>query len=140
MTTQPTDVAPESPASPDACESCDGRGYIAPVDPCSGFHPPAGFVIVERCDDCERFPDDLGAAQAFGAEARWMAHPQSGRAHAVARPVTPALVVVVVEGGVVQRVLASHEHVAVRVLDHDEPPPADADELHGAMQDMFEVA
>ena len=48
--------------------------------------PPEGFVIVERCDACDKYPDDLAAAQAWGTDARWQEG--NGTSQAIAKPRT----------------------------------------------------
>jgi hypothetical protein len=54
------------------CENCDGSGIRAPVAPsCPLPDCPEGWVVVERCDYCDRYPDDLEAASVIFAEVRW---------------------------------------------------------------------
>ena len=75
---------------PEVCEGCDGSG----IRPWSNMQlpaghagpPPEGFVIVERCDTCDKFKDDLAAAQAWGDEARWQEG--NGTSQAIAKPRT----------------------------------------------------
>lgn len=46
------------------CEACGGSGIRCPAEPsCSLPDLPVGWVVVERCDLCERYPDDLAAAE-----------------------------------------------------------------------------
>lgn len=75
------------------CERCDplAPGVRPSVKPSCAFkqHPvPAGFMIVERCDTCSLYPDDLAAAKAFGSEARWHKcdTPHPGCQHAICVP------------------------------------------------------
>src|ERR1035437_1840380 len=73
---------------PDFCDGCDGSG----IRPWSNMQlhaghagpPSEGFVIVEKCDTCDKYPDDLAAAQAWGDEARWQ--DGNGTSQAIARP------------------------------------------------------
>ncbi len=55
-------------------EDCDGSG----IRPDSTNHamtkPPIGFVVIERCDTCERYDSDLVAAERYGTDARWWAN------------------------------------------------------------------
>lgn len=52
----------------EACETCDGSGILTD---CGGhLDPPEGYTIIQRCDRCERYPDDLAAAEAWGFDAR----------------------------------------------------------------------
>lgn len=68
------------------CEGCDGSG-IRPYSNHDRPHAgpqPEGFVIVERCDTCDKYPDDLEAAKAWGDDAQWQEG--HGTAQAIARP------------------------------------------------------
>ena len=73
---------------PEICDGCDGSG----IRPWSNMQlhaghagpPPEGFVIVEQCDTCDKYKDDLAAAQAWGDEARWQ--DGNGTSQAIARP------------------------------------------------------
>lgn len=56
----------------DACEGCDGSGIRPDSTNHSGLPIPDGFTVIERCDWCERFADDMAAAQAFGVDVREM--------------------------------------------------------------------
>lgn len=44
------------------CEGCDGSGIRAPAHPSCPVDCPTGWIIVERCDLCEKFPSDFEAA------------------------------------------------------------------------------
>lgn len=54
------------------CKVCDGKGLFAPARPSCKIpalrHP---WVVVERCDSCEFFSDDLLAAQSLYGVAGW---------------------------------------------------------------------
>ena len=54
------------------CEGCDGSGVRAPASPSCPFDPAARspWAVVERCDTCERFPDDQTAARAIFTRVR----------------------------------------------------------------------
>lgn len=70
------------------CEVCDKQTPgILPYIATDGHHagpPPDGFIVVQRCDACTRYSDDLAAASAWGTDARW----QEGNdtAQAICRP------------------------------------------------------
>jgi len=54
------------------CKACGGKGLFAPAHPsCKipGLRHP--WIVIERCDICEFFPDDLLAAQSVYAVAGW---------------------------------------------------------------------
>lgn len=55
------------------CAECNHKGWLAPCENSYGCAPPDGFVIVQRCDNCETFDTDLDAAKAFGTAAIWQA-------------------------------------------------------------------
>jgi hypothetical protein len=68
------------------CEGCDGSGVRCPATP-SCLLPgveAAGWTIVERCDTCMKYSDDLSAAATRFAEIRWV-RCASGGDHAVGR-------------------------------------------------------
>lgn len=77
--------ASDSAARPGGCRGC-AHSPVPGVRPDAGDDesPPPGFVIVERCDECEAYPDDLAAAAAYGADARWVEDGES--VYAVCRP------------------------------------------------------
>ena len=67
------------------CEGCDGNGIRCPAEPsCVLPDLPVGCVVVERCDYCERYPNDLAAAQAVCEDAKWI-RCESGGLHTVGR-------------------------------------------------------
>jgi hypothetical protein len=78
---------PENPEKT-ACEGCDNETPgIRPHS--NGDHghagdPPPGFVIVEKCDTCDKYPDDLEAAKAYGTGAQWQNG--NGTVQAICRP------------------------------------------------------
>jgi len=54
------------------CEACNGKGLFAPASPsCEIPALKNPWVVVERCDSCEYFPDDLLAAQSLFHVADW---------------------------------------------------------------------
>ena len=68
------------------CEGCNGRGVRYPAEPSCSFLPGnvVDWVLVEKCDTCDRCPDDLAAAERVFCEAKWVACAQGGQ-HAVGR-------------------------------------------------------
>ncbi len=67
------------------CEGCDGGGIRFPAEPsCTLRDLPTGWVVVERCDACAQYPDDLVAAEVVCEEPTWF-HCESGGLHAVGR-------------------------------------------------------
>jgi hypothetical protein len=96
----------------DNCEGCDGTGIRAPATP-SCLLPARyrSWVVVERCDYCEQFPDDLTAARTLFAETKWIQCATGGR-HAVGRG----------SRGVISRVHARAELLRTRPLDKPEVP------------------
>jgi hypothetical protein len=81
------DEAPEPAAPPNAeCEGCSGAPGVR-IDAHPDCHPvaPPGYVVIERCDSCERNEDDLQAARAVADDARWVL--RDGRpAYAIGKP------------------------------------------------------
>lgn len=66
------------------CEACGGRGIFAPARPsCRIAGETATWIIVERCDSCDAFEDDLAAALSLYRVAGWFPC-QSGALHALA--------------------------------------------------------
>jgi hypothetical protein len=66
------------------CKGCDGRGVRASALPScqiDAARPP--WIVVERCDTCERFTDDLAAALSLYRIAGWFPC-ISGSFHALA--------------------------------------------------------
>lgn len=70
------------------CEGCDGSGVRVPASPSCTFkrNPiPEGWVVLERCDTCQRYSDDLAAGQAHYTEARPIVC-NSGGEHVIVDP------------------------------------------------------
>lgn len=61
--TRHRDLSSEDDDDDGVCEGRDGSGIRAPAGP-SCLLPPLdpGWCVVERCDTCEKFPHDFGAA------------------------------------------------------------------------------
>jgi hypothetical protein len=75
----------ETPNGGDDCEGCDGSGIRCPAIPsCAMDVDINGWVIVERCDSCEIYPNDIAAAHVHFREAKWIVC-KNGGAHAVGR-------------------------------------------------------
>jgi len=54
------------------CDVCDGSTPgIRPDCAPQFFKLPKGYIVVERCDQCDLYPNDLAAAKAYGTHARW---------------------------------------------------------------------
>lgn len=44
------------------CQACDGEGLLAPAIPsCNIEALKYPWIVVEKCDSCDRFVDDLSA-------------------------------------------------------------------------------
>jgi hypothetical protein len=74
-----------------SCDGCDGSGIRPDSNMPNGRPdvgpPPAGYTIIERCDACDKYQDDLFAAQAWGDDAHWQNGDQPGKPdQAIARP------------------------------------------------------
>jgi len=66
------------------CHACEGKGFFAASIPsCRIRMPQESWIVVERCDSCERFEDDLMAALSRYAVAGWF-QCQDGGWHAIA--------------------------------------------------------
>jgi hypothetical protein len=77
------DVDNRLPDSDADCEGCDGSGIRCPAEPsCALAELPVGWVVVERCDLCARYADDLSAACVVCDRSRWV-RCTSGGIHAV---------------------------------------------------------
>lgn len=68
------------------CEGCDGSGVRCPATPTCVFPGVdlGRWTIVERCDYCELYPNDLCAGASRFSEVRWVTCPFGGD-HAIAR-------------------------------------------------------
>ena len=72
-------------AADDGCEGCDGSGIRCPASPsCTIPAAGEGWTIVERCDCCELYPDDLAAARVLFQETIWVKCEANGD-HAIGR-------------------------------------------------------
>lgn len=70
------------------CEGCGGTGIRFPAEPsCVLRHVPSGWIVVERCDYCQRYADDLTAAHIVCEHAEWV-RCESGGLHAVGHVAT----------------------------------------------------
>lgn len=56
------------------CEGCDGSGIRrVPAEPSCEFEDLGiDWAIVERCDTCQIYPDDLAASLRIFHEAKWI--------------------------------------------------------------------
>lgn len=71
-----------------SCEGCDGSGIRCPAEPsCAMPDLSLGSVIVERCDYCQQYPDDLAAAEVV-CDDPTLIRCESGGVHAVGRLVS----------------------------------------------------
>lgn len=54
------------------CPACGGSGVLIPATPaCEIFACRPPWLVVERCDACEQFKDDLAAAASRYKVAGW---------------------------------------------------------------------
>ena len=67
-----------------ACEGRNGSGIRSPATPSCRLPRLVKWVVVERCDVCERYPNDLSAAAAVFDEVKWI-RCAAGGWHAVGR-------------------------------------------------------
>lgn len=83
------------------CVACGGSGILSPAKPsCSIARPRGTWIVVERCDSCEKYPDDLTAALARFKIAAWFLCANGGE-HALAQtPSRPPKCGTVTEGAV----------------------------------------
>lgn len=68
------------------CEGCDGSGVRAPALPsCEIDDIPRGWCVIEKCDTCDTYFDDLVAAFSVSLEQpRWVLC-RNGGEHAIGR-------------------------------------------------------
>ncbi len=67
------------------CESCQGQGLFVPAQPsCRINAKRRNWLVVERCDTCDQYPDDLSAALTRYRVAGWF-QCQDGGWHALAQ-------------------------------------------------------
>jgi len=66
------------------CQACGGTGVLAPTVPSCKIPARRGpWVVVEKCDACDRYVDDLAAASSLFEVAGWFAC-NNGSEHALA--------------------------------------------------------
>lgn len=54
------------------CRACDGVGLFAPSNPsCNIRARRPSWIVVEKCDTCDRYSDDMDAALSLFAIAGW---------------------------------------------------------------------
>jgi hypothetical protein len=68
------------------CEGCDGDGVRAPAAPSCTLPIPDGWIVVERCDSCQRYADDVQAAKSRYGEVREVLCNDTRSPHAIANP------------------------------------------------------
>ena len=74
------------------CAGCRGNGIRCPATPSCRLPRLQGWTVVERCDTCERYPNDLAAAAALFLTVKWVTCANGGL-HAVGKdPVRKARV------------------------------------------------
>jgi hypothetical protein len=78
--------AAESSNETGLCEGCNGSGIRVPATPLCQIPSDEidGWTIVERCDACETYDDDLIAAAVVFGEVRWVECVSLGE-HAIGR-------------------------------------------------------
>lgn len=68
------------------CSACGGKGLFSPANPSCKLELLKGETLVERCDACEKFRNDLDAARSLssgpGCSCRWV-RCANGGTHAV---------------------------------------------------------
>ncbi len=72
------------------CEGCSDQekpGVRDDAHPDCGVAVPEGWVVVERCDECELYPDDISAAKALYRKPKYIKCPNGGW-HAIAQAFT----------------------------------------------------
>lgn len=66
------------------CDGCDGSGVRAPASPsCNLPINNSHVIVVERCDACQRFDNDMQAAQSMYDVANWITC-SNGGSHVIA--------------------------------------------------------
>jgi hypothetical protein len=66
------------------CPGCQGNGIRCPATPSCQLPQLKGWTVVERCDTCQRYPNDLAAATALFQKVKW-ATCADGGSHAVGK-------------------------------------------------------
>lgn len=84
---RPEPVMPGAAGNPN-CFECGGSGLFANVANNKRITAPAGFVVVERCDSCVKYDNDLVAARAWGSSAIWQLSDDGESTQAICRPPT----------------------------------------------------
>ncbi len=72
---EPAEPVPDFDAE---CEGCDGVGIRDHSEPSCALEIPDGWHVVERCDACDKFANDVAAAHAFYREMRTLACSHTG--------------------------------------------------------------
>ena len=67
-----------------SCPGCSGNGIRCPATPSCRLPRLQGWTVVERCDTCDRYPNDLAAAAALFQTAKWIMC-AAGGLHAVGK-------------------------------------------------------
>ena len=69
------------------CEGCDGTGIRVPADPsCLLPAEASNWIVVEKCDYCDRYEDDFAAAAQVFETVKWVQCASAGW-HALGRRV-----------------------------------------------------
>jgi hypothetical protein len=71
-----------------SCPGCSGNGIRSPATPSCRLPRLKGWTVVERCDTCQRYPDDLAAAAALFRKVKWVTC-AGGGLHAVGQDPGP---------------------------------------------------
>ena len=66
------------------CAGCPGHGVRCPATPSPRLPGLRGWTVVERCDMCDRYPNDLAAAAALFQTVKWVICANGGL-HAVGK-------------------------------------------------------
>ena len=67
-----------------SCEGCFGNGVRDEATPTCVVELPIGWRVVERCDTCERFSNDLAASLSVATRAKWIRCVDGGN-HVIAK-------------------------------------------------------
>jgi len=67
-----------------SCPGCPGNGIRCPATPSCRLPRLKGWTVVERCDTCERYSNDLAAAAALFQTVKWITCANGGL-HAVGK-------------------------------------------------------
>jgi hypothetical protein len=66
------------------CAGCPGNGIRCPATPSCRLSLLQGWTVVEHCDTCDRYPDDLAATAALFLTVKWVTCANGGL-HAVGK-------------------------------------------------------